>query len=1352
MCSDQCFGDPVDAGTGNKFETRVEFAGEGVFPLRFSWTYNRNGMPANAVRADRIMGRNRSHTYLRRVSVYALDDVATAYLARPDGRAYRFNQSDSQWLADSNTPGTLTALMSDDGQFRTGWKYLGETGETELFDVDGNIRSITNISGYTQIIEHDSSGRLETVIDPVGRQLRFVYGEKGLLARLALPDGSEIGFSYSSDEDLERVTYADGTSIQYRYDEAQQVAVTGNRGRLTGVIDESGGRYSTTRYDSYDRVSEVYQGESVDRNAATYTRSTDGSYATQSQVTLPSGAVRQSSFKVVHGSVVPTRVATTCSDCVADATNYTYDANGRKSAESRSGVTTQYEYSSDGRLLQRIEAADNTAGHKRTTRTDWHADFRVPTERRVYDAANALIERTSWTYNARGQVLAEVEADLDGGPSRTITMQYCEQAQVDSGQCPLPGLLLSVDGPRTDITDTTTFVYYAEDAADCVSNPHGCAYHKGDLWKTVNALGQATEILRYDGAGRVVSTQDANGLVADREYHARGWLTAYVLRGVTGGDHAVRIDHEPTGLVKRIIQADGSHVDFSYDAAHRLIRIADSLGNYIAYTLDGSGNRLNEATYDSGGTLRRELSRIYDGLGRMRTLADADANPIDYDFDGKGHVTGITDALGRITARYYDPLDRLTRTLQDVAGIRAETRFGYDGSDRLTQVTDPNGLSTGYQYDRLGNLIRLTSPDTGITTYGYDLVGNRISQMDARGHMVTYRYDALNRMVAVDYPTSNLNIAYQYDSAASGCTVDERYAIGRLSRMQDDSGSTEYCYDRFGQLTRKRQVTNGKVLELRYGYDAAGRLAWRQYPDGSLVDYAYDSLGRIATVGATVNGVRSILVSGVGYAPFGPVTGWTYGNGRQLLRQLDDNYRPVSILDEADGGLSPGFGYDPTWQITELRDGESNASLANYDYDTLKRLHRVRDGNTVLERYGYDATGNRIELENGSGLSVYDYIGGSHRLSSDGSAVRQYDAAGNTLSINFDQGQLQFIYNDAGRMQQAKRMRQGSSVAVADYSYNGTGEQVRRTANGDDRYSLYDETGRWIGDYDNSGLAIQQAIWLDDIPVGLLAGNGTSSKLYHVQPDHLGTPRAVVDPVRNVAVWNWELKGEAFGTTPPDQDPDNDGTAFVFDMRYPGQRYDNISGLHYNYFRDYEPGTGRYVQSDPIGLEGGMSTYAYTSGNPINRIDPLGLTDWVGTSLEYSVGRYLGGTYTLSNICTGQGEDRLLVRIQGNSYGFSSLPKKLQVPVSYYGTSNVSFSDSNATPDSSVFNGVYANYSVGFGALVGGAFGKIRLGDAASDWGGSIFWGYQVSAGGAIGQSKFLWSIKLGQCPCDGSE
>lgn len=197
---------------------------------------------------------------------------------------------------------------------------------------------------------------------------------------------------------------------------------------------------------------------------------------------------------------------------------------------------------------------------------------------------------------------------------------------------------------------------------------------------------------------------------------------------------------------------------------------------------------------------------------------------------------------------------------------------------------------------------------------------------------------------------------------------------------------------------------------------------------------------------------------------------------------------------------------------------------------------------------------------------------------------------------------------------------QQSGAIVRSYAYNALGERVLSTVpaitgNPDgsggtpavDTYSVYDESGRWLGDYDHNGVVLQQAIWLDDLPDGLLTGTGANQKLHYIEPDHLGTPRAVIDRTRDVAIWTWALQGEAFGNSAPNQDPDLDSIAFVLDMRFPGQRYDAATDLNYNYFRDYEPSSGRYVQGDPIGLRGGISTYGYADGAPLSFVDPLGL-------------------------------------------------------------------------------------------------------------------------------------------------
>ncbi|MBK8065228.1 MAG: hypothetical protein IPK29_15170 [Betaproteobacteria bacterium] len=124
--------------------------------------------------------------------------------------------------------------------------------------------------------------------------------------------------------------------------------------------------------------------------------------------------------------------------------------------------------------------------------------------------------------------------------------------------------------------------------------------------------------------------------------------------------------------------------------------------------------------------------------------------------------------------------------------------------------------------------------------------------------------------------------------------------------------------------------------------------------------------------------------------------------------------------------------------------------------------------------------------------------------------------------------------------------------------------------------------------------------------IRLVAVNLTPAKqVYYIHPDHLNTPRLIADQ-NQTTVWRWDQQ-EPFGANLPEEDPDNDTKAFAFNLRFPGQYFDKETGLHYNYFRDYDPSMGRYTQSDPIGLAGGINTYAYVDGNPTSYSDPYGL-------------------------------------------------------------------------------------------------------------------------------------------------
>lgn len=114
----------------------------------------------------------------------------------------------------------------------------------------------------------------------------------------------------------------------------------------------------------------------------------------------------------------------------------------------------------------------------------------------------------------------------------------------------------------------------------------------------------------------------------------------------------------------------------------------------------------------------------------------------------------------------------------------------------------------------------------------------------------------------------------------------------------------------------------------------------------------------------------------------------------------------------------------------------------------------------------------------------------------------------------------------------------------------------------------------------------------------------TISKMYFVHTDHLNTPRLITSDIGQ-AVWRWN-NDDPYGNNAPDQNPSGAGQ-FTCNLRLPGQYFDMETNSHYNYYRDYDPLTGRYVQSDPIGLAGGINTFGYVEGNPLGSTDMYGL-------------------------------------------------------------------------------------------------------------------------------------------------
>jgi len=368
-----------------------------------------------------------------------------------------------------------------------------------------------------------------------------------------------------------------------------------------------------------------------------------------------------------------------------------------------------------------------------------------------------------------------------------------------------------------------------------------------------------------------------------------------------------------------------------------------------------------------------------------------------------------------------------------------------------------------------------------------------------------------------------------------------------------------------------------------FSRDNDGKLDQITYPSGTVVDYAYDAAGRLSSIDVT-KGTTTTVVNNITYEPFGPAISWDYGNGLTADLPVDSDYRIESVTHGT--MMDVGYLYDDADNILDFDD-----LLSPYDesfvYDDLSRLTDA-DGDYGIWTFQYDATGNRTYATQGLLSDTYSYVPGSNRLSTivgDHPASYTYDANGNVIH----DGTYDYFYGDDNRLYRIDDV--GGTIAT--YTHNAHGERVKKDT-GTVTYYHYDMSGRLLAELDGSGNTVREYVYLEDRPVAFLDG----STIYYIHGDHLGTPHVVTNGAQTVV---WQARYKPFG------EANVVVNTVDFNLRYPGQYFDAEIGLHYNYFRDYDPAIGRYLQSDPIGLAGGINTYAYANNNPLRFTDPDGL-------------------------------------------------------------------------------------------------------------------------------------------------
>ena len=1179
-------GDPISIGTGNVFESAEDYKTAGANPLAFRRYYNSMGNAAYSGTFATTLGVNWRSNYDRYLNL----SLGVVMAERPDGQVLTFNLVGSTWTPDSDIEVTLTNSGST-------WTLTDHNDTVETYTAisgsEAQVNTITLRNGYTQTMHYNGSQQLTSVTDSYSRSLTLGYSG-GLLQTVATPDGTTMTYGFTAvggNSVLTSVAYSTtpATHITYQYTNASFPFA------LTEIIDENGNTYETWTYDSNGRGTSSVSGADVGADLTTLTY--NGSAGTTT-VTNALGVVDTYSFSMLQNVPKVTQISRAATSTTQAALRqFSYDSNGYLASQTDwNGNLTRYINDAHGQPTQITEPL-------RTTTITYDQTFVHLPHQIVTDGLTS-----TFAYDGSGNLLTRTDTD-----TTTQNIPYSTNGTTEVWTYTWQNsLLASIKTPRLDINGLTQFTYDGS----------------GALTAITNALNQQTRITQHTGGGLPLTVNDPNSVTTTLTYDGRLHLNTSSVH-TAAGNLTTTYTYDPAGNLQSVQLPDGSMLTNGYDTAHRLTSVTDLFSQSTTYTLDALGDQTLINLMDANHTVKRTHSGVFDALGRVLQDIGGVGQTTQYTYDSNGNALSVTDPLSNKTTRVFDALNRLTASTDPANGV---TNLTYDAHDRPLTVTDPNGGQTAYTYDGFGNPIQQVSPDSGTTVYYYDLDNNLVKRVAPTTAVTQLTYDALDRVLTTTYPSDPAeNVTYTYDQTGHG------FGTGRLTALADAAGSLARSYDERGNKTQELRNTASVRLSTSYAYDAASRLARIGYPSHWSVAYARDIMGRTTGINAqlVVASARQAMppvpvVSNIAYEPFGPVTALTFGNNIAENRSFDLDYRMTNLSDTGNAAVQNlTYGYDAGDNVRTIADSVNPGNSQTLGYDMLNRLSTATGGYGSYS-WTYNPASSRLTETLGMVTTNYGY--GAHNnqlltLSVNGNVTQNigYTADGNTNSFNpgiMSPGSQLITglnYNQAGQLAAVM----SGSDALAQYTYDAFGQRlVKALTGGAGAIYQNDREGRLLEETDAHGVAQADYIYLDGRPVATIAPS--TKAVYFLQDERLGTPQLATDSNQQMA---WSATYLPFGQTSSVQG------MITQNLRLPGQHFDSESGWNHNGFRDYAQDWGRYLQTDPIGLKGGLNTYVYARSNPLKLVDPTGkqaLQAWVGLGLV--VIWQLNELYSLSHL------------------------------------------------------------------------------------------------------------------------
>ncbi|MGI5195186.1 putative T7SS-secreted protein [Streptomyces sp. CA-288835] len=912
--------------------------------------------------------------------------------------------------------------------------------------------------------------------------------------------------------------------------------------------------------------------------------------------------------------------------------------------DDRNGNWLTFEYDAEGTPLGIVSSAgydvriSTEAGRVTSLQL---AAAEQPLMRYGYSEAGDLTEVVNssglplrFTYDEHGRVTSWTDTN-----DRGYTYEYDDQDRcvAEGGTHGHMSLRIAYDGtdPETGLRETTT----------TTGEGHTRRFLVNEAWQVVADIDPLGAVTRYerDRYNRLLSQTDPLGHTTSFRYDEAGNLTAVV----RPDGRESRAEYNELGLPVRVVNPDGTVVrqtyddrgnrtsvtaptglttHFTYDEAGHLtavtdplgqtttvrcnraglpVEITDPLGAVIRYERDASGRPVT-ITEPTGATTHLEWT--VEGHLARRTAADGTSES--WTYDGEGNCTSHTDAVGGVSRFEYTHFDLMTaRTGPD--GVRYE--FEHDMELRLTRVTNPQGLTWDYAYDPAGRLVTETDFDDRTLTYAHDAAGrltsrtntlgqtvaferNELGQVlrkDAAGSVTTYAYDLTDQLAQATGPDATLTLLRDRFGRVRSETVDGRKLtytydeLGRRTGRTTPTGATTtWSYDAVGRRTG--MVSSGRGID--FTYDAAGRELSRRIGETITLEHAFDPLGRLTEQSVTGGDGSSVQHRAYTYRPDGGLIGIDDRLAGSRRFDLDAAGRVTAVHA---AGWTETYAYDEAGNQTSAAWPSDHPGQEATGPRTYEGTRITRAGNV---RYEHDALG-RIVLRQKTRLSrkpdTWRY---------------EWDAEDRLTSVTTPEGtRWRYTYDPLGRRTAKLRLAADGETVLerVDFTWDGTTlcEQTTTSTELPNPVTLT---------WDHQGL--RPIAQTERITAAEAPQEEIDSRFFAIVTDLVGTPSELVDEQGEIA---WRTRSTLWGTTAWARD----STAYT-PLRFPGQYYDPETGLHYNYFRHYDPEAARYVSADPLGLAPAPNptTYVY---NPHTWADPLGL------SPNYQVGQTLGDTSKL---------------------------------------------------------------------------------------------------------------------------